>query len=151
MEKSIAFDTILLQTGNNTGIRLPDEVIQQLGAGKKPPVLVTINLFTYPSTVGVMNGVYMIPVSSAVRQSAGVKGGDPIQVIVRLDAEPRVMAVPLDFQQALAANQSAQAFFDSLSPSGKKKYVSLIEGAKSAETRQKRVDKAIADLAESKK
>lgn len=125
MENSISFDTILLQTGNNTGIRVPDDVIQQLGAGKKPPVLVTINHFTYPSTVGVMSGVYMIPVSSAVRQSAGVKGGDFIRVILRLDAEPRVVAVPLDVQQALDVNQGAKAFFESLSPSGKKKVCKL--------------------------
>ncbi|MCK8495232.1 YdeI/OmpD-associated family protein [Spirosoma sp. RP8] len=98
-----------------------------------------------------MSGVYMIPVSSAVRQSAGPKGGDPIRVIVRLDSQPRVVAVPLDFEQALKANPGAKAFFGFLSPSGKNKYVGLLYGAKLAETRQKRVDKAISDLGEAKK
>ena len=82
MNNPIAFETTLLQTGNNTGIRVPDEVIEQLSAGKKPPVLVTLNNITYQSTVGVMGGTYLIPVSAAIRQSAGVRGGETIRVIV---------------------------------------------------------------------
>ena len=151
MKHSLTFETTLLQTGNNTGIRVPDELIEQLGAGKKPPVLVTINHFTYPTTVGVMGGAYLIPVSAAVRRSAGVSGGDTVKVIVQLDSEPRVVALPTDFQQALDANEGAKVFFNTLSPSSKKNYVSLIEGAKSAVTRQNRIEKALADLVTGKK
>ncbi|GAB3341629.1 hypothetical protein GCM10027299_55980 [Larkinella ripae] len=151
MKNDITFETTLLQTGNNTGIHLPDEVMQQLGAGKRPPVLVTINHFSYSTTVGVMNGACMIPVSAAVRSSAGVKGGDPIIVKVRLDSEHRAVEVPIDFQQALNTNEAARAFFDALSPSAKKKYVTLIESAKTDETRLKRIEKALTDLIDGKK
>jgi len=151
MNNTIAFETTLLQTGNNTGIRVPDELIEQLNAGKKPPVLVTLNNFTYQSTVGVMGGAYLIPVSAAIRQSAGVSGGESIRVVVELDSEPRVVAVPADFQQALDANEGAKVFFETLSPSSRKKYVTLVESAKSDQTRQNRIEKAIADLVTGKK
>ena len=151
MNNTIAFETTLLQTGNNTGIRVPDEVIEQLSAGKKPPVLVTLNNFTYPSTVPVMGGAYLIPVSAAIRQSAGVSGGETIRVIVELDSEPRVVAVPADFQRALDAEEGAKVFFETLSPSSKKKYVTLVESAKSDQTRQNRIEKAIVDLVTGKR
>lgn len=154
MNNSIAFETTLLQTGNNTGIRVPDELIEQLRAGKKPPVLVTLNNFTYQSTVGVMGGIYLIPVSAAIRKSAGVNGGETIQVIVELDSEPRVIALPTDFQRALDANEGAKVtyfFFETLSPSSKKKYVTLVESAKSDQTRLNRIEKAIADLVKGKR
>lgn len=146
MAPTIEFETTLLQMGNNTGIPVPEEIINQLGAGKKPPVQVTLNGFNYQSTVGVMAGSFLIPVSAAIRSQAGVKGGDAITVGLSLDLEPRTVAVPADFQQALADNAPASAFFDTLSNSAKKRYIALIDGAKTSETRQKRLAKAIADL-----
>lgn len=151
MEKNVIFETTLVQVGNNTGIDVPAEIIEQLGRGKKPPVKVTLNRFSYQSTVAVMGGAFMIPVSAAIRAQAGVKGGDPISVGLSLDFEPRVVALPADFQRVLAGHQQANAFFETLSPSSKRKYVALIESAKTDETRQKRLDKAIVDLAAGKK
>ena len=34
-----------------TGLRIPPEVVEELGAGKRPPVRVTINGYTYRSTI----------------------------------------------------------------------------------------------------
>lgn len=151
MQNSLIFETTLLQFGNNTGIEVPAEIIQQLDSGKKPPVKVIFNHFSYQSTVGVMDGRFMLPVSAAIRAQTGVKGGDRISVEISLDTAPRVVSLPTDFEQALAGHEQAKAFFETLSPSSKKKYVTLIESAKTDETRQKRVSKAIEDLAAGKK
>src|SRR5215470_18206083 len=78
--KTVSFETTVAATGNNTGIVVPEEVIEQLAAGKRPPVLVSVNGYEYRNTVGVMGGKHMISISAAVRKAAGLKGGDPIRV-----------------------------------------------------------------------
>ena len=80
------FHTTLLQSDKTaTGIEVPAEVIEALGAGKRPPVSVTINGFTYRSSIAVMGGQYMVGVSAENRAGARVKGGDEIDVDIELD------------------------------------------------------------------
>lgn len=138
--------TLLTAKKTATGISVPDEIVENLGAGKKPPVSVTINGYTYPSTIAVMDGVFMVPVSSEVREKANVKGGDTIEVTLVLDNQPREVALPEDFEQALNANAAAKTFFETLSNSNKKRFVIPIEQAKTAETRTKRIEKALVEL-----
>ena len=64
-----------------------------------------------------------------------------------VDDEPRVVEPPADFAAALAASPAAAAAFTALSYSHQRRHVLAIEGAKAAETRQRRIDKAIAQLA----
>ncbi|MFN0101722.1 MAG: YdeI/OmpD-associated family protein [Bryobacteraceae bacterium] len=85
-------------------------------------------------------------VSADNREKAGVAGGDEVDVDIELDTEPRDVTVPPDFAAALSRHAKAREHFDSLSNSGKKAFVQGIEGTKAAETRQRRIDKAIADL-----
>ena len=98
-----------------TGIEVPSEVIDALGKGKKPPVVVTVGGYTYRNTVAVMGGRYMIALSKQHREAAGVAGGDEIDVELELDTEPREVVVPADFAAALDAEPKARAFFDGLS------------------------------------
>jgi hypothetical protein len=149
--KKISFNTTVLQVGNNTGICVPDEVVEQLGAGKRPAVNVTVNDFTYRITVAVMGGKFMIGISAAIRSKTGIKGGDKIRVQLELDTKPREVVLPPDFKQALDKNKKAKTFFETLSFSNKQRYVLPIGEAKTAETRQRRIDKAINDLQEGKK
>jgi hypothetical protein len=141
---SVSFETTVTATGNNTGIVVPDEVIEQLAAGRRPPVLVSVNGYEYRNTVGVMNGKAMISVSAAVRTATGLKGGDPVQVTLTVADAPREVVVPDDFAAALAADEQAGAFFGKLSNSLQRYHVDSITSAKSADTRQRRIDKAIA-------
>lgn len=138
------FDTKIVQDGNNTGIRVPDEIIAEMGAGKRPPVRVTLNGFTYRNTVAVMGGAFMISVSKEIREKASVKGGDELEVEVELDTSPREVAVPADLAAALESDPAAKAFFETLSPSRKGWHVSQVEGTKNPETRQRRVEKSVA-------
>ena len=140
--------TILRGDKTATGIRVPDEVVEALGAGKRPKVLVTINGYTYRNSVAVMGGEYMVGVSAENRAGARVAGGDEVDVDVELDTAPREVTVPSDFGAALDAEPNARRTFDGLSYSNKSWHVLQIEGAKTDETRQRRIAKSVATLRE---
>ena len=142
--KSATFETTVASSGNNTGIVVPVEIIEQLGAGKRPPVLVDVNGHEYRSTAAVMGGKHMIGISAAVRAATGLKAGDPIRVTLTVADSPREVDVPADFAAALAAEDGTSAFFEKLSNSLQRYHVDTINGAKTAETRQRRIQKAVA-------
>lgn len=145
------FQTVVELGGKTaTGIRVPPEVVEALGSGKKPAVRVTINGYTYRSTVAVYGGEFMLPVSAEVRERAGVAAGDEIEVAVELDTEPRVVEVPDDLAAALATDVEAQQFFEGLSYSNKRRIVLSINDAKTLETRQRRITRTIEDLRQGK-
>ena len=145
--KSHAFRTKILQTGNNTGIPVPDDVVEKLGAGKRPLVVVTVQEHTYRSAVASMGGTAMIALSAENRLAAGVQGGDEVEVAIRLDLEPRTVPLPADFRAALVAAGAVDAF-EGLAPSRKKEDVRQVESAKSPETRERRIAKIVAKLAD---
>lgn len=138
----------IIQLGGKTatGIQVPPEIVARLGSSKRPAVRVTINGYTYRSTVATMGGVFMLPVSAEVRASAGVAADDAVEVEIELDSEPREVTVPPDFAAALGRDADAGRFFDGLSYSHKRRYVLSIEGAKTAETRQRRIANAVGVL-----
>ena len=131
-----------------TGITVPDEVVAALGAGRKPPVTVTLNGHTYRTSIATVSGTFKVGVSAEVRAASGVKGGDEVDVDIALDTAPREVAVPPDFAAALDAEPAARATFDRISYSEKRWFVLGIEDAKTPETRQRRIDKAIDRLRE---
>jgi hypothetical protein len=95
-----------LQLGGKTatGIEVPTEVVERLGAGKRPPVRVTIKGHSYRTTIAPMGGRFMLPVSADNRTSAGVVAGDEVDIDVALDTEPREVSVPPDLAEALDAD-----------------------------------------------
>ena len=141
---SVTFETTVAVTGNNTGIVVPEEAIEQLAAGQRPPVLVNVNGYEYRNTIGVMGGKHMVSISAAVRKATGLRGGDPIHVILTVADTPQEVTIPADFAAALAADEQASAFFGKLSNSMQRYHINNVTAAKSADTRQRRIDKAIA-------
>lgn len=129
-----------------TGFRVPDNVIEALGKGKRPPVLVTINGHTYRNTVAVYGDAYLVGVAAEHRESAGVQAGDEIEVDLELDTAPREVEVPADFAAALDADPKARATFDGLSYSNKRRFTLAIDDAKTDETRLRRIDKFVSQL-----
>jgi Bacteriocin-protection, YdeI or OmpD-Associated/Domain of unknown function (DUF1905) len=147
VNQAASFRALIELSGKSaTGVRVPDEVVASLGSGKHPAVRVTIGDYTYRSSVAVMGGVFMLPVSSEVRSKAGVAAGDEVDVALELDTAPREVSVPPDFSAALDADADAQRFFDGLSYSNKRRLVLAIEGAKTDETRQRRIAKTVESL-----
>jgi len=131
---------------DTTGIEIPAEIIEAFGAGKKPPVKITLGDYSYRSTVAVMGGRYLVSLNQANREAAGVKGGDQLDVTVELDTEPRTVEVPEDLAAALAAKPGAREAFDKASPSARKEFVRQVVEAKAQDTRERRIANIVAKM-----
>jgi len=143
--------TVELGGKTATGIEVPEDVVEALGAGKRPAVTVNVGPHTYRTTVAPLAGKFYVPLSAQNREAAGVEAGDDVDVEIDLDIEPRVMEAPDDLAQALSLDERAQQFFDTLSFSHRRAYVDWITSAKKAETRERRVGQAVEMLAEGRK
>lgn len=138
--------TLRLDGKTATGIRVPDEIVAALGGGARPRVRVTLGGYSYQTTIGRMRGEFLFPVSAAVREQAGIAAGDELDVQVELDDTPREVTVPAELAAALDRDRGARQAFEKLSYSAKKRHVLSIEGAKTAETRERRLAKALDEL-----
>ena len=128
------------------GLEVPQEVVEALGGGKRPTVTIIINGHSWRSRIAIMRGRYLIGLSNANRQAAGVVTGDEVEVDVESDPEPRVVAEPADLARALDADPLARAAYNRLPYGLKVQRVRAIERAKKPETRRRRIDKAITML-----
>ena len=86
-------------------------------------------------------------VKKKMREAAGAKGGEMIQVEMERDTEPRTIELPADFLAALNENLDAKEVWERLSYTHRKEFVQAIQEAKRAETRQRRIQKSIAEIA----
>jgi hypothetical protein len=133
-----------------TGFVVPEKIVTALGSSRRPAVRVTINGHTYRSSIASMGGRYLVGVSAENREQSGVAAGDTVDVMVELDTEPRVVAVPPDLARALKRDAAAKRCFDGLSYSKQQGVVLPIEQAKTTETRERRIAKAVEKLSEGK-
>lgn len=140
--------TIQLNGKTATGVPVPAEIVDGLGAGKRPKVLVTIGDHTYRSSIAAWGDDYMLPFAAEHRDATGLAAGDEVDVTLELDTAPRTVEVPQDFAEALKAEPKAGSFFESLSYSQQRWFVLAIEGAKKSETRQRRIDATMDRLRE---
>jgi hypothetical protein len=131
---------------NATALEVPANAVAALGKGKRHPVKVSLNGYTYRTTIAVMGGVCMLPLSAENRGAAGVKAGDQVEIMLELDTEPRTVSVPDDLAAALSKKRGARAKFDALSYSARKEHVRQVESAKAQETRDRRIAGIVAKL-----
>jgi hypothetical protein len=135
---------------NATGLEVPEKVIASLRPGKKHKVTVTINDYTYRSTVAVYSGRYFLPLAKEHRDAASVKANDNVEVTLELDTAPREVDVPKDFAAALK-KAGLTKDFKALAFNHRKEHVRAIEEAKAPETRARRIAKAIEMVGAKKK
>ena len=141
------FDAELTASGKSaTGIEVPQSIVDGFGAGKRVPVVVTINGYSYRSTVGPYRGANMLPVSAENRAGAGIEAGQRITVTLEHDTEPRLVEVPDDLAAALNVSATARAAFGGLSFSNQRAHVLQVTGAKTDDTRARRVAKVVSEL-----
>ncbi len=138
--------TIQLDGKTATGVPVPDDVIAALGGGNRPRVRVTLGGYSYRTSVARMRGEFKFPVSAEVRERSGLAAGDEVLVQIELDTSPRELAVPAELAEALERHPDAKQAFERLSYSGRKRHVLAVEGAKAAETRQRRIARIIDEL-----
>jgi hypothetical protein len=136
--------TVVLGGKTATGLQVPDDVVGALGAGKRPPVVVTVAGYTYRTTVAPMGGSFWVPLSSEHREAAGVQADEEVEVSVRLDTAPREVAVPEDL--AAAFDNAVRAQFDALAYSHRKEWVRWVEEPRKSETRTARIEKTVESL-----
>ena len=140
-----SFATTLFLDGNNVGIEVPEDVVESFDADKRVPVIVTIAGYSYPSTIAVMGGRYLIALAREHRVAAGVAGGETHEVSLVHDTSPRITPVPDDLAEALAA-AGLRERFDALGPSHRKEHVRSVTDAKTEATRQRRIAKVVEAL-----
>ena len=138
--------TVLTNDKTATGIEIPAAVVDGLGAGKRPKVYVTINDYTYRSSIAVMNGKFMVGVSAENRAGCHVKGGDVIDVEITVDNDVRRVDVPEDLARALKTDRAAKAKYEALSYSNQLRHALAVSSAKTDETRKRRLASVLAAL-----
>ncbi len=139
--------TLELDGKTATGIEVPVKAMAALGDGKRIAVTVTINGRTrYASTVATVGGRPKIPVSADIRTAAGITAGDTVTVELERDDAPRTVELPPELAKALRADPAAATCFAALSYSNQKRHVLSVTGARTEETRARRIQKVIADV-----
>lgn len=138
--------TLQLDGKTATGIHVPDDLVSALNGGNRPQVRVTLGDHTYQTTIARMRGTFMFPVSAAVRAQAGLEAGDEVDVEIHLDTAPREVAIPEALAVALAQEPHAEDAFKKLSYSNRKRHALAVSSAKTEETRQRRIAKALDEL-----
>jgi hypothetical protein len=146
---SETFRSTIAQTGKTAcGIQVPEAIVEALGGSKRPAVVVTLDHYSYRSTVAPMGGEWWVGVNADHRAASGLKAGDTVQVTLELDTAPRELEVPPELEAALDADPRARTFFDGLSYSNKRVFTLSVEGTSNPETKARRVEKAIALMRE---
>ena len=149
MKATFTTPVVQAEGKNATGLRVPAEAVAALGTQKRPKVTVSLNGYTYRSTVAAYGDVFMLPLSAAHREAAGVKAGDSVEVTIELDLAPRTVEIPADLAAALSEKPGATAAFDALSYTIRKEYVRQVEEAKAQETRDRRIAGIVGKLTNS--
>jgi hypothetical protein len=141
------FEAVVQAEGDRLYVEVPDAVIAALGGGRRPPIVVEVNGHRYRTTPAVYGGRTLLGFRREVEAAAGLSAGQRIDLLFELDEEPRGVAVPDDLEAALRAVPGAEAAFAALSFTRRKEHVEAVEGAKSEETRRRRVERVVTSLA----
>ncbi len=152
MSKKHTFTATILNAGGGSAfVEVPFDVEKAFGA-KKPKVKATFNGVPYRGILARMGTDYhILIILKSIREQIGKTFGDKVKITVELDSEPRMIEVSKDLMKELKQHKEAKAFFDKLSYSHKREYVTWINEAKRDETRQNRIVKMIEMLKKGKK
>jgi hypothetical protein len=132
--------------GNTAGFEIPDEVVEELDGGRRPKVVVTVGKHTWRSSIANMGGTFMLGVSMANREAAGVSAGETLDVDIELDSAPREVDVPDDLVAELTRDAAAAAAWETWSFTRQKEAARSLIEAKKPETRARRLEKVLAEL-----
>jgi bifunctional DNA-binding transcriptional regulator/antitoxin component of YhaV-PrlF toxin-antitoxin module len=145
-EEVMKFRTYVEPPEPMRGLEIPREVVDALGGGQRPRVVITVNGHSWKSRVAIMRGRYLLGLSKANRQAAGVETGDEVEVEVEFDPETPVVVEPADLAHALDSDPVARAAYERLAFSEKRRHVHAIESARKPDTRKRRIEKLLATL-----
>jgi hypothetical protein len=139
------FRTTIVRNGSLCLIPVPFDPKPLFGK-VRAPVKVTLNGYSYRSTIASMGDGPCLPLRRSNREAAGLEGGETLEVTLTLDREKRVIEPPPDLVKALRAAPPAWERWRELSYSHQREHVEAIEGARKPETRLRRIDAAVRAL-----
>ena len=132
-------------------IEIPFDVEKEFGA-KRIKVKASFDGIEYRGTIVKMGlPCYMIGLTKDIRNKIGKTYGDTVKVIVERDVEERIIEIPEELKLRFNDNKEAYDFYNDLSYSQKKKYVTWINSAKKKETFEKRINDTIIKLSNKEK
>lgn len=132
-----------------TGIEIPFDVEAVFGA-KRVPVKAVVNAAEYRGSIVRMGGKFVLGIPKEFRDRAGIAAGDNIVITVERDTTERTVKTPADLAAALEESKLEDAW-NKLSYTHRKEHVRAIEEAKAADTRTRRISKAIDMIAAKRK
>jgi hypothetical protein len=141
--RSVVFKGTVQRHGSAGYIELPFDPKDVFGK-VRAPVKVTLNGYTFRTTIAAMGGPPCIGIRTSYREAAGLEGGEKVEVRVALDDEPRVVTPPADLVKALKAAPPAWDCWRELSFTHQREHAEAVEGAKKPETRARRIANAVA-------
>jgi len=152
MSKQKSFTAVIQNAGGGGAfVEVPFDVEKEFGS-KRPKVRATIEGVPYRGLLVRMGSEHhMLIILKGIREQIGKTFGDEIRVTVEPDTEPRLIEIPKDLAKEFKKEKEAKAFFDKLSYTHQKEYVTWINEAKKEETRQNRVTKTIEMLKKGKR
>jgi bacteriocin resistance YdeI/OmpD-like protein/uncharacterized protein DUF1905 len=113
----------------------------------RAPVKVTVNGYTYRSTIASMGEEPCIPLRRSNREAAGLEGGETLPVTLELDTEKREAKPPADLVKALKAAPPAWDRWGELSFTHQREHAEAVDGAKKKDTRARRIEAAVRAIA----
>ena len=126
-------------SASNLGFTVPEDAVLSLGAGKRPPVVVTVGSATFRTRIAPMGGCYLIGITKANRALAGLEPGVTYDLEVRLDTEERTVQVPVELAAVFDTEPALRQAWDAWSYTRRKEAAEGITGAKRSETRARRL------------
>ena len=142
------FEAIIQQVENKdaTFIEIPFDVEKEFGANRVKVKAKFDNVDYRGSIVRMGMPCFMIGLTKEIRKKIGKGIGDTVSVEIEKDEEERIVEIPIEFKSMLNKNNNAKEFYDRLSYSQKKKYITWITSAKKEETKIKRMNEALLKL-----
>ncbi|XUX00319.1 MAG: YdeI/OmpD-associated family protein [Dehalogenimonas sp.] len=128
-------------------ICVPFDIEEVFGTRARVAVKGTFDGRPYRGTIQPMTGGHVIGIDAGMRKSLGKNAGDSIHVVMEKDTEERTVVIPADLLTALDQNPVSRDRFDKLSYSHRKEYIEYITEAKKPETRSRRIQKTVGELA----
>ena len=152
MSKKYTFTAMIQNAGGGGAfVEVPFQVEQEFGS-KRPRVKAMIAGVPYRGILTRMGtDCHIMGIRQEIREQIGKTFGDEVAITVEPDTEPRVIEVPAELKKAFKTEKEAKAFFDKLSYTHQKEYVTWIDEAKREETRQNRIAKTVEMLKEGKR
>jgi len=138
----------VIPSGNATAVEIPKAALDALGGGARPAITISINGHSWRTRVALMRGLALVGISARNRAEAGIAEGEEVEFSIALDDQPREVEEPEDVRLALDAHPSARAAFNALPFGLRQKHLRHVEEAKSADTRDRRLAKLVAELAQ---